>query len=280
MTRIHPTAIVDAAAALADDVEVGPYAVIERDVRIGPGCVIGEHAVIRRFTEMGRGNRVDACAVLGGAPQDFKFDPRTASHLRIGDDNVFREGVTISRATGEGAATVVGSRTYWMMTAHAGHNAVVEDDCVLVNGSALAGHARLGRRSILSVHVSIHQFCRVGEMVMTQGNCGISQHVPPYVIMGFGVNRVAALNSVGLRRNPEITPEDLRQIKEAFHIAYRRGLPMTKALEEMDKCPDWRPAAGRFRDFIRAALTAVKPYNRGIATLHPGTSRRTKAGGD
>jgi len=267
MPKIHPTAIVDARAELADDVEVGPYSIVERDVKIGSRCILAEHVIVRRFTQMGAGNRVDAGTVLGGAPQDLKFNPDTVSYLRIGDDNAFRENVTISRATGDGLATVVGSRTYWMTGAHAGHNATVEDDAILVNGSGLAGHARLGRKSILSGHVMVHQFCWVGEMVMTRGNGGISQHVPPYVMTGSGINRVAGLNVVGLRRNPEMTDEDRAQIKEAFHITYRRGLPMSKALAAMDACADWRPAAARFREFVRSVLTAVKPFNRGIVPM-------------
>lgn len=274
MPRIHPTAIVHPQAELADDVEVGPYAIVESDVKIGPACRIGEHAIIRRYTQMGSGNQVDAFVVLGSRPQDLKFDPRTVSYLRIGDDNVFREGVTISRATGEGAATLVGSRTYWMMTSHAGHNAVVGDEAILVNGSGLAGHAVLGRRSILSSNVMVHQFCWVGEGVMTRGNGGISQHIPPYVMTGFGINCVAGLNSVGLRRDPNMSDQDRRQIKEAFRLTYRSGLLTSKALEKMDACADWGPAAIRFREFIRKALAAPRPYNRGIAPMIARRGRR------
>jgi len=151
MPKVHPTAIVHPTAVLSDGVEIGAYSIVEADVVIGPGTVLRDHAILRRYTTIGQNNIVDSYAVLGGLPQDLKFNPRTASYLRVGDDNVFREGVTISRATGEGEATVVGNRTYWMTTAHAGHSAVVEDDCILVNGSALAGHTVLGRGAILRI---------------------------------------------------------------------------------------------------------------------------------
>ena len=266
MAKIHPTAIIDPSAKLADDVVVGPYVVVEGDVQIGPGCVLKSHAMIRRYVSMGSGNLVDSHAVLGGEPQDLKFDPNTVSYLKIGDNNIFREGVTISRATGEGKATVVGSRCYWMTGAHAGHNAIVEDDCILVNRAALAGHAEIGRRSILSAHVAVHQFCWIGESVMTQGNSGIGMHVPPFVTVA-NISQVVGLNVIGLRRTPDITAEDRRQIREAFDITYRSNLLTTRALEKMDQCGDWGPVASKFREFVRKVVTAQKPYNRGLCPL-------------
>jgi len=266
MARIHPTAMVDPSARLGEDSEIGPYCIVEGDVQIGRGTVLRSHAIVRRHTTLGQGNFVDSFAVLGGEPQDLKFDGRTVSYLRIGDDNVFREGVTISRATGEGKSTLVGSKTYWMALAHAGHNAAVEDEAILVNGCALAGHTTLGRKAILSAHVVVHQFCWVGEMVMSQGNSATSMHLPPYVILA-NVSEVVGLNSVGLRRAPEVSEEDRRQIKEAFRLTYRSGLTPAKALEKMDACADWGAPAAKFRDFIRRVLSAEKPFNRGLCPL-------------
>ena len=263
MAKIHPTAVVHASAQLAEDVEVGPHCLIEADTSIGPRCVLRAGAVVRRYTTLGADNLLDFGCVLGGDPQDLKFDPATVSYVRIGERNVFREYVTISRATTPGGATVIGNRTYWMVCAHAGHDTVVEDDAILTNGSALGGHSSLGRRAILSAHVVIHQFCWVGEMVMSRGNAGTSMHVPPYV-MFFNINQVAGLNAVGLRRAKDITDQDRAQIKEAFRITYRSGLPMPKALEQMDACTDWGPAAAKFRDFLRKVLAAKKPFNRGL----------------
>ena len=267
MPKIHPTAIVDPSARLGEDVEVGAYCVIEPDVDVGEGTVLRSNVILRRYTTLGRGNFVDSFSVLGGEPQDLKFDPGTCSYLRIGYRNVFRESTTISRATGEGKTTLVGNETYWMVGAHAGHNAVVKDKAILVNGSALAGHSELGQRSILSSHVVVHQFCWVGEMVMAQGNSAASMHVPPYTMLTVPINSLGGLNSVGLRRAEHISEEDYRQIKEAFRLTYRSGLTPAKALEKMDACADWGEAAGRFRDFVRRVLTAEPPYKRGLCPL-------------
>lgn len=264
VSRIHPTALVDPAARLADDVEVGPYCLIEPDVEIGPGTVLRSHVIVRRYTTLGNGNFVDSFTVLGGEPQDVKFRPETVSFLRIGDDNRFREHVTIHRGSVDQGATVVGSRTFWMATSHAGHDVTVGDEAVLVNGAEIGGHARLGRGAILSSNLGVHQFCRVGERVMARGNSIITMHVPPYV-MTTGVTEVVGLNTVGLRRAGDLTDEDRRQIKEAYRLTYRSRLTPAKALEEMDRRDDWGEAACRFREFVREALQAQPPYARGLA---------------
>ena len=183
MSKIHATAVVDETAKLGDDVEIGAFAVIESNVEIGAGTIIRPHAIIRRYTTMGKGNYVDSFTSLGGEPQDYKFDPNEVSYLRIGDKNIFREGVTISRATGDGNATTVGNGTFWMATSHAGHNAVIGDNVIFVNCSAVAGHVTVGRGTILPAHGAIHQFVWIGEKVMFQGGACASSHVPPYLMV-------------------------------------------------------------------------------------------------
>lgn len=263
MSRIHAIAWVDERAELADDVEVGAGCIIEADTRIGPGCRLEPYVVIRRYTTLGRNNQVGAGSVLGGDPQDFKFKPSTVSYLTIGDDNIFREHVTISRAVTPGEATAVGNHTFWMAGSHAGHDAVIGDRVILTNGACVAGHAILDPGAILSAHVVVHQFCRIGEKAMCQGNSGMSKHIPPYCMIA-DINRVAGLNLVGLRRDERISSEDVRQIKEAYKILYRSSLTTPRALERMDTCSDWGEAASRFREFVRWALAAKKPYDRGI----------------
>jgi len=272
MPKIHPTAFVHPTAVLSDGVEVGAYSIVEADVVIGPGTVLHDHAILRRYTTIGRNNTVDSYAVLGGVPQDFKFNPKTVSYLRVGDNNVFREGVTISRATGEGESTIVGNRTYWMTVSHAGHGAIIEDDAVLVNGAALAGHTVLGRGAILSAHVAVHQFCRVGERAIGQGNSATSMHIPPFTLFA-GANKVVSLNVVGMRRSEDVTGEDRRQLKEAFDLTYRNGLTVSDALQAMDERTEWGWAADRFRDFVRRVIAARPPFNRGLCPLRRQVSK-------
>jgi UDP-N-acetylglucosamine acyltransferase len=261
--QIHPTAVVHKNAQIAENIEIGPYAVIEDKVQIGADTIIRPHAIVRQYTTLGKNNFVDSFAVLGGNPQDLKFEESTVSYLEIGDNNTFREGVTISRATGEGNKTVVGNNTLWMANSHAGHNATIHDNVIFVNGSLVAGHATIGKGAILPANGNIHQFCWVGDGAMFQGGTSISMHAPPYVICA-EVNKVIALNSIGLRRRPDLTSDDLKQIKEAFRITYRSGLSPTEALKEMERSSDWGEAAKKFIDFISKVIEAEPPYQRGL----------------
>ena len=133
MKNIHPTALIHKNSEIDTDVEIGPYVVIEEQVKIGTGTIIRSHAVIRKHTTLGKNNFIDSFTTLGGNPQDLKFDENTISYLEIGDNNTFREGVTISRATGDGEKTFVGNNTLWMANSHAGHNSIIYDNVILVN---------------------------------------------------------------------------------------------------------------------------------------------------
>ncbi|MDY7011488.1 MAG: acyl-ACP--UDP-N-acetylglucosamine O-acyltransferase [Planctomycetota bacterium] len=265
VTKIHETASVDVSAELGDGVIVGPHAVVESGATIGDGCELMAGAVVRRYTTLGRGNVVHPFCVLGGEPQDYKFDPNGKTYLRIGSDNIFREHVTISRATKPGGETVIGDGCFFMTGSHIGHDCVIGNGVVLTNGASVAGHCEIADRAILSAFVVVHQFCRVGELIMTQALTGISQHIPPFVMLR-GINYVVGLNNVGLRRADYITEDDHKQIKEAYRLLYRSSLTPQKALAEMDLRSDWGAAAGRFRDFVRQALEAQPPYNRGLPT--------------
>jgi UDP-N-acetylglucosamine acyltransferase len=260
---------VDATAEIEEGVEIGAHCMVEGSVRIGAGTVLRPNVVVRQYTTLGRGNYVDSFAVLGGLPQDLKFDPRTVSSLRIGEGNTFREGVTISRATGEGAQTRVGSRTYWMANSHAGHNATIEDEVMLVNGALVAGHATIGRRAIISGNATVHQFCWIGELVMTQGLAGMSTHVPPFVMVA-NINRVVGLNKIGLQRCPYLTELDREQIKDAFRLTYRSGLTPAQVVAELDRRADLGAPCTRYREFLRRVLSATKPYARGLCQRRRG----------
>ena len=263
MTNIHSSAIIHKDVDLADNVEIGPFAVIEEQVKIGAGTIIRPHTVIRKYTTLGNNNIVDSFSTLGGNPQDLKFDENTISYLEIGNNNTFREGVTISRATGEGEKTIVGDNTLWMANSHAGHNSIIHDNVIFVNGTLVAGHSTIGKGAILPANGLIHQFCWVGESVMFQGGSGTSMHMPPYVVCS-GINNVIALNVVGLRRRPDLTNVDRTEIREAFKLTYRSGLSPTEALSEMDQQSSWGAPAIQFREFVRKVVEAEPPFRRGL----------------
>ena len=265
--KIHPAAVVDPSARIGDGVEIGPGAIVEADTEIGEGCRLMPYSVVRRYTAMGRSNVVHPFAVLGGEPQDYGHDPSVRSFLRIGDHNVFREGATANRATGADNVTVIGDHNYLMTAAHVGHNARVGSHCILTNGAALGGYVEVQDRAILSAHAAVHQFCWYGEMAMCRGNVGITQHVPPFCLVG-KFNLIVGLNTVGLRRAAHLNDEDRGQIHSAYDLLYRSGLTTSRALEEMDAHAEWGHAADKFRQFVRRVLQAEGKYRRGLCTAH------------
>lgn len=233
MTKhIHPTAHVSPHAKLGEGVSVGPFAVIERNVEIGGGCRIGAHAVIQPWVRMGRDNVVHPTAVLGGLPQDLAFDEETETWVEIGHGNVFREGVSISRATQSGRATRVGNSCYLMNNSHLGHDCELGDYNILASNVALGGHVKVGDRVFFGGGAVVHQFCRVGSYAMLQGLAGINKDVLPFMMVGGRPGKHYRLNLIGMRR----AGIDGEQLK-AVSVAMRR-LRDKQALDDMPETPE------------------------------------------
>lgn len=253
---IHPTAIISPLAELSGGVSVGPCAVIEDHVVIGEHCEIAAHAVIKKFTVLGRRNRVFEHAVLGGEPQDLKFQGES-SRLNIGDDNLIREFATLHRASGEGKTTNVGDRNFLMVGVHVAHNCRIGDDNIFANGAALAGHITVEDHVFLSNNVGAHQFVRMGRHAMVGGKSKIVQDVLPYLITDGNPPRVRGVNSIGLRR-AGFSAETMRALKRAYQLLFRSGMPLDDALREMEKVEDENVAhlvsfiRGSERGFTRA----------------------------
>ncbi|MEX0886461.1 MAG: acyl-ACP--UDP-N-acetylglucosamine O-acyltransferase [Phycisphaeraceae bacterium] len=259
MARIHATAIVEEEVELAPDVEVGPGCLLRGPIHIGAGTRLIGHVFLEGPLTLGGGNVLYPGACLGFAAQDRKFDPRVAgAGVVIGDHNVFREGSTVHRATGE-HPTRLGDRNYLMVQAHVGHDSRVGDDCTLVNGAALAGHVELHDGVILSANASIHQFCRVGRLVMISGNRGMSRDVPPFCVC-YTTRRVGGLNLVGLRRAG--LRAHIRPLKHAFDLLYRKGHNRARAVELIERELTDDPLCMEFARFVREAPQGVTGFER------------------
>ena len=255
--HVHPTAIIGAEVEIADDVRVGPYAIIDGPVRIGPGCVIEGHACLTGPLHMGRGNFVGHGCVLGKAPQHkaFRGEP---TRLVIGDDNVFREFVTIHRGTVEGGSeTRVGDRNYLMIGSHLGHDCRVGNGCMLVNGTLVAGHVRLDDGCILSGHSAIQQRVRIGRLAMLGGLGSTSKDIPPFILQQ-GYNCVVGLNIVGLRR-AGFHAETIIALRAAFRILYKEGRPRSGALNRIETDLGSIPEVMEFAGFIRESTLGINP---------------------
>jgi len=196
--RIDPRALVHPEAALAEDVEVGPFTVIEAGVAVGAGSRIGAQSYLCRGTVLGRENVVHMGVALGNEPQDLSYRGAPTG-LVVGDRNVFREGCTVHRGTAEGSTTKIGSDCFFMSNTHVAHNCDVADGVVMASGALLGGYVHVGERAFLSGNAVVHQHTRVGRLAILQGVAAISSDLPPFLI-GAGINTVRGVNLVGLRR--------------------------------------------------------------------------------
>lgn len=219
--EVHPTACVESGAELGPGVVVGPFAVIESGARIGAGCRIGPHVHVHACVTLGPEGQVGTHAVLGGPPQDVKYDDDPTSVV-IGARCRIYEGATVHRATGEGR-TVLGDDVMLMATSHVGHNAVLEDGVILVNGSMIGGHARVCERAFLSGNSAVHQFCTVGRLTLVGGGSMVIQDAPPFsIVTGSYPLQWRAPNQVGLRR-AGFSGDTRRALRSAFRNLFRSG---------------------------------------------------------
>ena len=264
---IHPTAVIHPQAELHPTVQVGAYAVIGEQVKVGPGTTIGHHAILDGWTEIGARNQIYPGAVIGLAPQDLKYQG-AVSYVRIGDDNLIREYVTINRATYAGEETRIGNGNLLMAYVHVGHNCLIADQTIIANGVALAGHVTLESRARISGVLGVHQFVHVGELAMVGGMTRVERDVPPYMLVEGNPSRVRSLNSVGLKR-AGLTAEEFSLLKKAFRILYRSGYRLEEALEQLGLLSD-HPKIQHLRQFIQAAKTSQR---RGLI---PGKKPSTK----
>ena len=232
MSRIHPTALVDAGAELADDVQVGPYAVIGADVQIGAGSRIGAHAVLEGPTVLGRDNIVHAHATLGGAPQDKKYRGEP-TRLEIGDRNTFRECVTVNRGTTQDEGlTRIGNDNWVMAYVHIAHDCVIGSHTIFANTTNLGGHVKIGDWVILGGCSQVHQFCKIGAHAMTATGTIVLQDIPPFVMASGNTAQAHGMNTEGLRRRG-FDAAALAALRQAYKTVYRSGLTLQQAREAL-----------------------------------------------
>jgi UDP-N-acetylglucosamine acyltransferase len=234
MAVIHEKALVDPAAELADDVEVGPFSIIGPKVRIGPGSRIGPHVVVTGRTTIGRNNRIFQFASIGEEPQDKKYAGED-TELIIGDNNTIRELCTFSRGTVQDEGkTIIGNDNWIMACVHIAHDCVLGDNIIMANNASLAGHVHVGDWAILSGYSLIHQFCTVGEHSFTSFASHVNQSIPPFVTVSGEKARAKGVNTEGLKRRGYST-EQIQQVRRAYRTLYRSGLRLEEAREKLEE---------------------------------------------
>lgn len=261
--KLHPTAIVEAGAALGEEVEIGPFSFVGPEAVVGDGTIIRSHVVIEGSVRIGRKNCIGHGSVIGGTPQDLGFKPETASRVEIGDGNVIREHCTIHRGTAEASVTTVGDGNFLMAGAHIGHNCQIGNGVIIANNCLLGGYVRVGDRAFLGGGSVFHQYMRVGRLVITQGNSGFGKDIPPFVVAAQR-NVIAGLNIIGLRR-AGLSGIERDEVKRAFKLLYRSGFNTRQALEKSAEIA-WGQWGREFFDFVAQAGTrGIVPYRRTVA---------------
>ncbi len=232
MVRRHPTAVVDPAAELDDDVEVGPYSVIGPKARIGKGTRIKSHVVIEGNTSIGRENVIHPFATVGSSPQDLKYQGED-SRLIIGDGNTIREFASLNPGTaGGGMVTRVGQGNLLMMQSHIAHDCIIGDDNILANGAMLGGHVAIGDRVIIGALVGVHQFVAIGSGAIVGAGSMVSKDVPPFCNATGDRVRLRGLNLEGLKRRG-FDGQRIDALRQAYRILFQSKLRLKPALERV-----------------------------------------------
>ena len=239
---------------------------IDAGVELGAECVVGPHVYLTGRTVIGSHNVFHAGAVIGDAPQDLKYHGEPTG-LRIGDNNVFHEHVTVHRSTKLAEDTIVGSHNFLMAGAHVAHNCHVGNHVIMANGALLGGHVTVQDRVFISGNALVHQFVRIGTLALMQGGSAISKDLPPFTIAA-GVNGICGMNHVGLRR-AGFTAEQRQELKRLYHQLFRRKAAGFREALATAQAEYQSPAALQMLEFLSAS-------KRGVCTDH--RSRRGNAG--
>jgi UDP-N-acetylglucosamine acyltransferase len=253
--QIHPTAIIDSAARLGDNVTVGPFSVIGPECIIGDGCVIGSSVCLHRWTELGPNCRVWHGASLGGDPQDLKFKGGRTT-VKVGRNTVIREYATINLSTDEGDVTRVGENCFLMAYCHIAHECAVGNGVIMANSATLAGHVTVEDFAIIGGLTPVHQFARVGCYCMIGGSSAVQKDVLPYTKAFGNPLGMYGLNSIGLARRG-FSDEQRAIIEKAYRLIFRSGLNTSQAVARIRDSLPPTPEIGHILEFIQGSARGI-----------------------
>jgi len=256
VVTIHPTALMESGAELADGVSVGAYAIVGPEVRVGRGTSIGSHTILEGQTEIGADCRIGSHVLIGAPPQDVKYHGEPTRVL-IGDRTVVREFATIHRAsTGGTGVTSVGADNFLMGYVHVAHDCHLSEGVIMANQASLAGHVEIGRYAVIGGMSGIHQFVRIGEYAFLGGCSAVLQDIPPYVKAQGNMAKPFGLNVVGLRRHG-FSSEAIHALKQAYRILFNSDLNTSQALAQMEQELSGIPEVERFIDFVKRSQRGI-----------------------
>ena len=253
--NIHPNAFVDSKAELHDGVTVASGAIIGPNVIIGSGTHVGPNAVIEGKTTIGKNNRVFPNAFIGLEPQDLKYRG-APTEVIIGDNNTFRECVTVNKATYEGEKTIIGDNNLLMAYTHIGHNCELSNGIVLSNGVQVAGHVKIEDNAIIGGCLGIHQFVHIGYLAMVGGMTRVDRDVPPFCLAEGHPGRLRGLNRVGIKRSGLIENKnfDLKILQSTWNLIFKSNESISNSLKiAMDGDLDF--SSIKLCDFLKESIS-------------------------
>lgn len=261
MPKIHPSAIVADSAILDDSVEVGPFCYVGPHVTIGAGTRLIGHCNIDGYTTLGSGNVVHPFAALGQPAQDHAVVPGAKTYLKIGNDNIFREGCAIHTGTKPDSETIIGNHCMFMNATHVAHNCRIGNNVIFVGFSGCAGYCEVFDNVLLSALSGMHQFCRIGRFAIISGGSVFSQDVPPFMMAEGRNGGVKMINKVGLQR-AGFSSETITIIKHLYRIYYRSGLIPSNALAKIKEELPQTPEVLEFIQFCESSKRGVLPPHK------------------
>jgi UDP-N-acetylglucosamine acyltransferase len=252
---IHPSAVIDPKAQLGANCSVGPFCVIGPNVTLGEGCILHSHVVIDGHTVLGRKNEIFPFASIGLKTQDLKWKGGI-TRTEIGDENTFREYVTVHSATGDGEKTIIGSRNHILAYCHIAHNVVLGNRVIMSNVATLGGHVVVEDQAVIGGLAAVHQFCRIGKMSIIGGCSKVVQDVPPFMLADGNPAETRTVNKIGLERNG-VSDEAHNALRQAYKILFREGLTVSNALTKIEAELGSIPEVRHLIDFTRSSSRGI-----------------------
>ena len=256
---IHESSIIHPSSEIDDDVEIGPFCIIGEKVKIKSGSKLLSHVVLKGPTTVGKNNIFYQFCTIGEDTPDKKFKGEETT-LVIGDENIFREGVTVHRGTVQDKSiTIIGNKNLFMAYAHVAHDCIVGNDNVFANNSGIAGHVTVGNNVTIGALTTIHQFCKMGDYSFAGMNASITMDVPSFIKVASNPARVVGLNSVGMERGG-INKETITTLKKAYKTVYRKGFNLKDAIEKVESMDSNNiHEVQNFIDSIRSGKESITP---------------------
>ena len=253
-SRVHPSAVVGREVELGADVEVGPFCMLEGHIRIGARTRLISHVAVLGNTEIGEDNVLHPGSVIGDEPQDIGYTggPRA---VKIGNRNVFREGVTIHRGSEHGEVTIIGDGNFFMQNSHAAHDCRVGNSTIIAGGALLAGWVEVGDGALVSGNCVVHQYVRIGRLAMMRGLSRTSRDVPPFCIMDL-THTLRGINVVGIRRAGFKAPA-IRALRDAFATLFGARQNLKLAAQRLLDAGNVAPEVAEMIEFIRQSKRGV-----------------------